>query len=112
MVNVTKGPVMPGKQFRKRYVKFSMIPLAIVIVSLAIGVVGYHWIAGLGWVDSTLEASMILGGMGPVTALKTDSAKLFASFYALYSGLVLISVVGLFISPIIHRFLHKFHVSD
>ena len=112
MLSITNTPVMPGKQFVKRYFKFALIPLSIVFGSLAIGIIGYHLIAGLSWVDSVLESSMILGGMGPVNSMKTDGSKLFASFYSLYSGLVLISTVGLFISPIIHRFLHKFHVSD
>lgn len=112
MLNITKGPVMPGRQFVKRYLKFALFPLSIVIASMAIGIMGYHLIAGLSWIDSILESSMILGGMGPVNTMNSDGSKLFASFYSLYSGLVLISTVGLFISPIIHRFLHKFHVSD
>ena len=80
--------------------------------SLTIGVCGYHYLGGLPWIDSILNASMILGGMGPVDTLKTSGAKLFASLYALYSGLALIAVMGIMLTPIIHRFLHKFHIAD
>ena len=71
---------------------------------------GYHWLDDLNWVDSLLEASMILGGMGPVNPIKTTSAKLFASAYALFSGLVFIGIMGIVLTPIAHRLLHKFHV--
>ena len=79
-------------------------------MKLTIGVMGYHFLDGIPWIDSLLNASMILGGMGPVDTLRNDSAKLFASFYALYSGLLLISLAGLMLTPLVHRFLHKFHL--
>jgi hypothetical protein len=85
---------------------------AIIVSSLALGVYGYHFVGRLPWIDALLNASMILGGMGPVDALRTDGGKLFASFYALYSGLVIIGVAGLLLAPVIHRFLHKFHVDE
>ena len=78
--------------------------------SLALGVCGYHILEGLPWIDSLLDASMILGGMGPVDPIRTTAGKLFASFYALYSGLAIISVAGLLLAPIVHRFLHRFHI--
>lgn len=80
--------------------------------ALGIGVVGYHFIAGLPWIDALLNASMILTGMGPVNVLPSNAAKVFASLYALFSGVVFISLMGLLLSPIAHRVLHKFHVSD
>ena len=80
--------------------------------ALAIGISGYHWLAGFGLVDSLLEASMILGGMGPVNQLPTEGAKIFASMYALFSGLMFIGIMGVVLSPIVHRFLHKFHVDE
>ena len=83
-----------------------------VLIALSVGVAGYHWIAGLGWVDALLDASMILGGMGPVNPLPTNAAKLFASGYALFSGLVFIAVMGIVLSPIAHRMLHKFHIDE
>lgn len=81
-----------------------------IVVSLSLGVVGYHMTAGLGWVDSILEASMILSGMGPVNPLTNDTAKLFASIYALFSGVVFIGVMGVVLSPLVHRMMHKFHI--
>ena len=74
--------------------------------------VGYHMLGGLQWVDAFLEASMILGGMGPVNPLPSDAAKIFASFYALFSGVVFISVMGIMLAPLLHRVLHKFHIDD
>lgn len=88
------------------------VAIGIVLPSLFIGVVGYHWIDKLDWIDSLLEASMILGGMGPVNPLRNDAAKLFASFYALFSGLVLIAIMGIVLTPLAHRLLHKFHVEE
>ena len=84
----------------------------IVAVALSIGVAGYHFIAGLAWIDALLNASMILTGMGPVDVLRSNAAKVFASLYALFSGVVFISLMGLLLSPIAHRVLHKFHLSD
>jgi len=78
--------------------------------SLAVGVVGYHASAGLGWIDSLLNASMILSGMGPVSPLHGTAAKLFAAFYALFSGVVFIASVGVMVAPIAHRLLHRFHL--
>lgn len=85
---------------------------AIAAVALSIGVLGYHFIAELPWIDALLDASMILGGMGPVSPLKSDAAKLFASAYALFSGLVFIMVVAVTLAPVVHRILHKFHVDE
>lgn len=82
------------------------------LAALFIGIAGYHWIAGLDWIDSLLNASMILGGMGPVNQLTSKSAKVFASGYALFSGLIFIAVMGIVFSPIVHRMLHKFHIDD
>jgi len=82
----------------------------IVSPSLGLGVLGYHFFAELPWVDAILNASMILTGMGPVDPLKTVSAKLFASFYALFSGIVFITTAGILLAPVMHRFLHKFHL--
>src|SRR3712207_8832426 len=80
--------------------------------ALLVGVAGYHWLAGLGWVDALLNASMILGGMGPVDALNGTAAKVFASCYALFSGLVFIAIMGITLSPVAHRMLHKFHLDE
>ena len=86
--------------------------LAIVTVALSAGVLGYHQIAGLSWIDSILNASMILTGMGPVDTMRDTASKLFASAYALFSGVVFLSAVGIVLAPIIHRVVHAFHVDD
>lgn len=80
--------------------------------SLGLGILGYHFIAGFDLVDSILNSAMILGGMGPVGALNTTAAKLFASAYALFSGLVLITATGILLTPVFHRVLHKFHIEE
>ena len=81
----------------------------IVFASLGVGVAGYHWIAGFSWINSLLNASMLLGGMGPVGDLPDDGAKLFAAGFALYSGLVFLVVAGLLLAPMFHWILHRFH---
>ena len=86
------------------------LSLALIIFSLGIGIGGYHFLGNLRWVDSLLNASMILAGMGPVDNLKSDAAKIFASFYAIYSGVSFLTVVAVLFAPIYHRFLHRFHL--
>jgi hypothetical protein len=82
----------------------------ILLGSLMVGVLGYHYLERLPWIDALLNASMIAGGMGPVDPVKTTAGKLFASFYALYSGLAIISAAGVLFAPVFHRFMHHFHV--
>src|ERR1700730_5963965 len=103
-------PLLPRSLFLKRVARWSAVAGAIIVGSLALGVCGYHFVGRLPWIDALLNASMILGGMGPVDTLRTNSGKLFESFYALYSGLVIIAVAGLLLGPVIHRFLHKFYI--
>lgn len=82
----------------------------LVAIALGIGMMGYHFFESMNWVDAFVNAAMILSGMGPVGELKTDAGKIFAGFYALFSGLVFISVAGILFAPIAHRALHKFHL--
>jgi hypothetical protein len=77
---------------------------------LALGVVGYHFTAGFSWLDALLNASMILGGMGPVDTVKTTAGKLFASFYALFAGVLFLAAVGVLVAPLAHRMLHRLHL--
>jgi hypothetical protein len=84
----------------------------IILVSLLIGVTGYHYFAHLPWVDSLLNASMILTGMGPVDPMKDTVGKVFASLYSLFSGIVFLSSIAVFISPIIHQFMYQLHVEE
>jgi hypothetical protein len=102
----------PLSVFVWRLVKSIGVGSAMIGAALLIGVAGYHWFAKFDWIDSILEASMILGGMGPVNGDKlfTNTAKLFASAYALFSGLIFIGVMGVVLSPIMHRLMHKFHL--
>ena len=98
------------------FVRRLLFSLAFVImlsaVALSIGVLGYHYLGQLGWIDALLNASMILGGMGPVDALHTDAAKIFASLYALFSGVVFIGVMAILLAPVVHRGLHLFHLDE
>ena len=89
-----------------------MLALGVVAASLGIGILGYHFIAQFTWIDSLLNASMILGGMGPVGELHTDGAKVFASVYALFSGLVFIGVLATLLAPFVHRLMHRFHIDE
>jgi hypothetical protein len=104
--------VAPRSIFIKRVIGSLGFALGLIMVALAIGITGYHLLAGLGWIDSLLEASMILGGMGPVKELHTDASKIFASIYALFSGIVFIALMGIMLSPVAHRVMHKFHVAE
>jgi hypothetical protein len=98
--------------FIRRMLSSLGIALGMIFVALAIGIAGYHLIAGFNWIDSLLEASMILAGMGPVNPLTTDGAKVFASLYALFSGLVFIGIMGVVLTPLAHRMMHKFHLDN
>ena len=102
----------PLPVFVRRMVNCVAAAGLLILAALSIGISGYHWIAGFSLVDSLLEASMILGGMGPVNQLPTKGAKIFASAYALFSGLMFIGVMGIVFAPIAHRLLHKFHIDD
>ncbi len=102
--------LLPRRLFIRRLAKYALISLGIILGSLVIGLVGYVWFEGYSWVDAFLNASMLMGGMGPVGELHTDAGKVFAGFYALYCGLVELVAVGIFAAPIVHRFLHHFHL--
>jgi len=110
MFEHTSQPLATRRIFLRRVARSMVIAACIVSPSLGLGVLGYHFFAELPWVDAILNASMILTGMGPVDPLKTVSAKLFASFYALFSGIVFITTAGVLLAPVMHRFLHKFHL--
>jgi hypothetical protein len=79
-------------------------------LGLGLGVAGYRYIVGLSWLDALLNAAMLLGGEGPVAATPTPAGKLFAVFYALFGGLLFVTVAGLLLAPVVHRFLHRFHL--
>ena len=105
-------PLLPRREYYRRIVRNIGLGAMVVAVSLGIGMVGYHGFEKLPWIDAFLNAAMILSGMGPVATLQTDAGKLFAGGYALFSGIALISIVGIIFAPVVHRFLHKFHLED
>jgi len=107
-----RDPLLPRPQFICRQIRYSGFALSFIAGSLLAGICGYHFLEGLTWIDSFLNASMILGGMGPVSPLQTTPGKIFAGFYALYSGLAVLVAVGIITAPTIHRFLHRFHLED
>jgi hypothetical protein len=106
------SPLLPLPAFRARLAKMASLGFALIAASLAGGMLGYHYIAGQTWPDSFLNAAMILSGMGPIGELNSTAAKIFAGSYALYSGLALILIAGIILSPVVHRFLHKFHLES
>lgn len=105
-----KDPLLSRNAFLKRMAVYAAIGLLIDVGSLAVGVSGYHFLEGLSWIDSLLNAAMLLGGMGPVNQLHTTAGKLFASFYAIYCGVIFLVVAGVLLVPVIHRFMHHFHL--
>ena len=100
------------RHFVLRMLRSAAIAGLIIFSALAVGIAGYHWLGCLGWTDSFLNASMILGGMGPVDPMPTTTAKIFAGCYALFSGLVFIALAGFLVAPVAHRVLHRFHYAD
>ena len=103
-------PLLSPVEFFFRVLNHGLIASCIVLFALGLGVLGYHLLEGLPWIDALLNASMILGGMGPVDTLHTVGGKLFASAYALFSGVVFIGVMGLVLAPFAHRLLHHVHL--
>jgi len=103
-------PLLPRKHYLLRLFWHGIVALAVIFGSLAVGICGYHFLEGFSWLDSLLNASMILGGMGPVNELHTATGKVFASSYALFSGIVFLVIAGIVIAPVLHRFLHRLHL--
>jgi hypothetical protein len=103
-------PLLPRGAFYARLAQTAAVVMGIVVFSLFLGSAGYHYLGDLPWIDSLLNASMILAGMGPVDPLRSSAAKLFATFYALYSGIAFLTMVAILMAPLLHRFLHKFHM--
>ena len=105
-------PLLPKKEYYIRVLRYGAFAFVLIIASLGIGVIGYHYLNDLSWLDAVVNASMILTGMGPVDPLKNEAAKWFASIYAIFSGVAFLSIVAVFFSPIVHRFLHKHHLDE
>lgn len=105
-------PLAPWPLFVARMTSHFALAVGVTAFSLAFGSFGYHFLARASWIDAFLNASMLLGGMGPVGDIPTTAGKLFASFYALYAGLVFIAISGIVLGPVLHRVIHKFHLPD
>lgn len=110
MFESSSEPLLPRPMFYRRVGRSIAFALLVIGVSWLIGILGYKVLEDMSWIDATLNAAMILGGMGPVDPLKTDAGKLFASFYALFSGVIFLVAAGLVFAPIFHRALHRFHL--
>jgi hypothetical protein len=105
-------PLLSLRAFLARVARSALVGALVTAGSLGIGMVGYHGLEQLSWLDSFLNAAMLLGGMGPVATPQTDAGKLFAGFYALYCGLVVLAVAGIILAPIAHRILHRLHLEE
>ena len=105
-----KQKVIPFPQFLKRLSRYALFAFVLIIISVSVGTIGYHFFGQLKWLDSFHMSCMILTGMGPVVEMKTALAKLFSSFFALYSGVAFLSITAVFFAPIVHRLLHILHV--
>lgn len=105
-------PLLPRREFVLRILKHATAGAGVLVVSLIIGVLGYHFFESLSWLDALLNASMILGGMGPVNPVVTPAGKVFASLYAIFSGMVFLAVAGVMMAPVAHRILHRLHMEE
>ncbi|TFH34313.1 MAG: hypothetical protein E4G99_09750 [Anaerolineales bacterium] len=104
--------LLSRRRFFFRMTRHFLLATGIVAFSLGIGMLGYGYFEGMNSLDALLNAAMILGGMGPVSPLQTAGGKIFASVYALLSGLIFLGLAGVLFAPLVHRLLHRFHLDD
>jgi hypothetical protein len=102
-------PMLPRRRFLRRLAVSVAIGLALIAISLVVGMAGYHWLVGMDWIDAYENAAMILSGMGPVGTPESWGGKLFAGTYALYSGIAVLATTAVMFAPVVHRFLHYLH---
>ena len=107
-----RQPLLTRRQFADRMLGHAAVSAAFIAVALVLGICGYHWSEGISWLDALLEASMIPSGMGPVHEPHSTAGKLFASGYALFSGVVFLGLAAVILAPVIHRVLHRFQLDD
>jgi hypothetical protein len=110
MLEHHRKPLLSRRQFIRRQIRYTLFSMVILLFSIGIGTVGYNIFGELTWIDSFLNASMILTGMGPVDHLNTSAGKIFSALYALFSGVSFLTFVAILFAPVYHRFLHKFHL--
>lgn len=104
--------LLPFPQFLARVLRFFLYSLVLILISVLVGTLGYRYYADLSWIDAFYNACMILTGMGPVSIMPNNAAKIFSSFYALFSGIAFLSTLAIIFAPIAHRFLHMLHIDD
>jgi hypothetical protein len=102
----------PRDIFLSRVRRAAMYALALIVLTLAVGMVGYHELEDISWLDSFHQSALLLSGMGPVVEIETVAGKLFDGIYALFCGVVLLASTGLLFAPVLHRILHRFHIED
>jgi len=105
-------PLLPRRQFRRRLARHGALPTAALLLSLAIGTLGFHWLAPQDWLDALLNSAMLLGGMGPVGSIERPIGKIFAALYALYAGIAFLGASAVFLAPVVHRILHKLRLEE
>lgn len=105
-------PIASLPTFLHRVLAMALLAIFLTCFILSIGMMGYHYLADLSWIESFLNASMILSGMGEIDSLPTTAAKIFAATYALFSGLIFAAAIGVLFVPIVHRVYHRFHLDD
>ncbi len=110
MFEAKDKPLLPRPSYYARLAHSAAIGLLILAIALGTGMFGYHHFEGMPWIDAFANAAMILSGMGPLATLATTDGKLFAGIYALFSGLVFVVVMGIVFAPVVHRFMHRFHL--
>lgn len=104
--------LLPIRIFIKHIVRNFVIGIVVIMISLWLGMLGYHHFEKMNWIDAYVNAAMILSGMGPVSTLQTNAGKIFAGSYALFSGIVFLVIIAIIIAPVFKRFLHKFHIDQ
>ncbi len=109
MFEARHEPIIPFILFLKRLCKFVLFALMIFCIALGIGILGYHHLEKLSWLEAFLNSALLLADMGPVTPVQTEPGKIFIAFYGMFSGLIFVSLIGMIFAPILHRFLHQFH---
>jgi hypothetical protein len=105
-------PLLNKEKFTQRLWRNILLAALLIAISLLVGMGGYHYFGELPWIDSFLNASMILTGMGPVDRMNCEAGKLFAAFYSLFSGIAFLTTIGVILAPLLHRGMHKFHISN
>ncbi|MEI8366252.1 MAG: ion channel [Parachlamydiaceae bacterium] len=108
----THLPLLPPSVFYRRLARNVLIGVSIILLSLAGGMIGYHYFENMSWIDAYVNAAMILSGMGPVSPLNTDAGKIFAGTYALFSGILFLVIMAIMFAPVVKLFLHKFHMQE